>query len=170
MDQTGQARLHSVESPRVPVRVLIALALLCSPAAAADPWTPFRKMFPGKPPPVVAEPLPPILPPELPPPPVIMLPEPVPPPPPVVVDPVPLPPLRDKKSSSTSRSRAPARPLQITPPIADPSCAQARRGVSMSCQDILANAWIYNLYSAAKKAHSQSCLTPAERARIAACF
>jgi hypothetical protein len=44
----------------MPVRALIALLLLCSAAQAADPWTPFRKAFPGKPPPVVAEPLPPL--------------------------------------------------------------------------------------------------------------
>lgn len=147
----------------------IVLVMLCSQAQAADPWTPFRKAFPGKPPPVVAEPLPPVLPPEIPPPPPpIMVPEP-PPPPPVVTEPVPLPPIRDTRSSSRTRAKA-ARPLQITPPIADPSCAEARRGVTMPCQDILANAWIYNLYSEAKKAHAQSCLTPAERARIKACF
>lgn len=42
----------------MPVRVLIVLLLLCVPARAADPWTPFRKMFPGKPPPGEMAPLP----------------------------------------------------------------------------------------------------------------
>lgn len=103
----------------MPVRVLIALLLLCSSAQAADPWTPFRKAFPGPREPVVATPLPPILPPELPPPPVIMLPEPEPLPPPVIADPpappvvVVLPPPRPRDVRSSTRSRA---PLNITPP------------------------------------------------------
>lgn len=118
----------------MPLRLAaLLLALLCSQAWAADPWVPFRKAFPGKPPPVIAEPLPPIMPPELPPPPVIVLPEPE-APAPVIVDPPPAPPVvvvlppprpRDVRSSTRSRQ-----PLNITPkPCEGPPLAQ-------SCADV----------------------------------
>ncbi len=39
---------------------VLILLLLCSSAQAADPWTPFRKAFPGPREPVIAAPLPPL--------------------------------------------------------------------------------------------------------------
>lgn len=160
------------------VAATIVLALLCSSAWAADPWVPFHKAFPGKPAPVVVTPLPPVLPPELPPPPPpIMVPEcPCPPhPPPVIMDApvvVPLPPVREARSSSgKSRTRSSGRPLSILP--GDPdyiSCADARRGVTMSCFTLRLNAYIYEGYSEKKKAMANACLTADERKRIAGCF
>lgn len=115
----------------MPLRALIALLLLCSAAQAADPFVPFRKMFPGKSPPVEVVPLPPIrpveLPPELPPPPVIVVPEPESESPPVVVV-VPPPTPRDPKSPDIKpRVR---RPLNIVPKICEgPPLAR-------SCQEV----------------------------------
>lgn len=66
LDQDRQAGLHPVEISLVPVRLAAALllALLCSQAWADSAWKPavdtFRKMFPGKPPPVEVAPLPPL--------------------------------------------------------------------------------------------------------------
>lgn len=154
----------------MPVRLAAALllTLLCSPAGAADPWTPFRKAFPGPREPVVATPLPPVLPPELPPPPVIMLPEPE--PPPVDIDPpavVPLPPVRDVRSSSKPRTKA---PLSLAPKPRQPKTPEENdgswlapcswvcghvRGKSKSELDVDEVYWRVTAY---QKAHGQRCI------------
>jgi hypothetical protein len=80
------------------------------------------------------------------------------------------PPARDPKSPAP-KPRPKARPLSILP--GDPdyiSCADARRGVTMSCFTLRLNAHVYEGYSEKKKAMANACLTSAERVRIAACF
>ena len=82
------------------------------------------------------------------------------------------PPPRDPKSPvPPARRRPTSRPLNILP--GDPdyiSCADARRGVTMSCFTLRMNAHVYESYSEKKKAMASECLTRDERARIAACF
>lgn len=75
------------------------------------------------------------------------------------------------------KTKAPAKPKapapQPTVNINDPdyiSCADARRGVTMSCVELWGGAHVYNAYSKKKKANAQACLTAAERARIKSCF
>ncbi len=112
------------------MRWALILLLLCSSAQAADPWTPFRKAFPGPREPVEVEPLPPVLSPELPsPPPPIMVPEPepLPAPPIVVVVPPPTPP-RDAKSPDVRPKTR--KPLNLTPkPCEGPP-------LTRSCQEV----------------------------------
>lgn len=144
--------------------LILAMLILCSSARAADPWKPFRDvLFPQR----VAPAPSPVIPPEPPPPPAIMAPEPE--PAPVVV---PLPQPRDPKPPA-AKPKPRRQPMSLQPSLPDPdyiSCAEARRGVHMSCFEIMLGSGTYNGYSDKKKANAQSCLTATERARIKACF
>lgn len=105
-------------------------------------------------------------------------------------------PAEAKKTTAQQPARAPARPARLNPAPAAPveqaqakpkkkramtrtvdvndpdyiSCADARRGVRMSCFELRAGAGVYNSYSPKKKANANACLTQAERDRIASCF
>ncbi len=92
--------------------VAIGLTLLCSQAWAADPFVPFRKLFPGPRAPVEVAPLP-SLPPAFPP--VVVLPEPEPSPPAIdppdpkspVMLPMPRPKVRPKQPLSLAACEGP---------------------------------------------------------------
>lgn len=162
MDQAGQAGLHPVENPRVPLRiaVLVAAILLTTTAVAEpDALQKFHRwLWPNAPrtEPVVVEPLPPISPyhpiPDIAPAPTSEVPVALPKPRPKVVE------------------RQPRRRPFDLKPVEGITCAQARQGVGMPCFLIRSNAWQYEQLSPAQKRQADSCLTEAERAAIRVCF